>query len=161
MTRRLLLMRHAKSTPAKPGMSDHERPLEEKGVDDASAAGKKLHKHGYEPDVVLCSDSTRTLETWAQIKERFDKDTSFIKSAKLYEASVSAYRNAIISKGKNAKTILLIGHNPTIEQFVATFSKEPAEVKPADTVILEIKATDWEEAFDMAGTWKLAEIIRC
>lgn len=160
-TRCLLLMRHAKSTPASLGMSDHERPLEEKGINDASAVGKKLQKHGYEPDIVLCSDSKRTLDTWAQIKERFDSATPFIKSHKLYESSLSDYQKVLISKGDDAKTVMIIGHNPTIEHFVATFSSDRIEVKPSDTVILEVKAESWEAALAVPGSWKLAEIIRC
>lgn len=161
MKRRLLLMRHAKSTPASHGMSDHERPLEEKGINDASAVGKKLQKHGYEPDIVLCSDSKRTLETWAQVEERFDPSTTFIKTNKLYESSVSSYQEVLASKGDDAKTVMIIGHNPTIELFVAAFSSERVEVTPADTVVLEVKAADWESALGMAHGWKLVEIIRC
>jgi phosphohistidine phosphatase len=154
-------MRHAKATPGSLGITDHERPLEQKGIDDAHEVGKLLRKHGYEPDVVLCSDSKRTLETWEQVKGQFDSGVAFIKSPRLYESDVAAYQSVLSSEGEDGKCVLLIGHNPTIEDFVASLTTERVEVKPSDTVVLEVKAPSWDAAFDRTGAWQFIEIIKC
>ena len=161
MKRCLLLMRHAKATPASLGVSDHERPLEKKGIDDAHEVGKLLHKHGYEPDVVLCSDSKRTLETWEQVKPSLDAGAEFIKTPKLYESDVPSYESVLAAEGEDGKCVLLIGHNPTIEDFVASLTSERVVVKPSDTVVLEVKAPSWDAAFDRLGEWQFVEIIKC
>jgi len=58
MTRRLMLLRHAKS--AWPDLPDHERPLAKRGRRDAPAAGSWLREADLRPDRVLCSTARRT-----------------------------------------------------------------------------------------------------
>ena len=64
-TRRLLLLRHAKS--AWPDLADSERPLNDRGRRDAPAMGRWLRDKGYVPDLVLCSTAQRTRDTWALV----------------------------------------------------------------------------------------------
>jgi phosphohistidine phosphatase len=161
MKRCLLLMRHAKAAPVSLGIMDHERPLLKEGLDNAREVGKKLHKHGYEPDVVLCSDAKRTLETWQQVKASLGPNAEFTKSSKLYESGMSAYKAVLSAEGEGGKCVLIIGHNPSIEELVAALTNERVEVKPSDTVVLQIKAPSWDAAFDRSGEWQLAEIVKC
>ena len=60
--RRIVLLRHAKAEWSRE--SDHERPLAERGRQDAPAAGRRLAHSGTAPDLALCSTATRTRETW-------------------------------------------------------------------------------------------------
>ena len=63
MTRRVVLLRHAKSAwPA--GVPDHDRPLAGKGRRNARAAGDWLRREGPPIDLVLCSDALRARHTW-------------------------------------------------------------------------------------------------
>ncbi|MFK0293496.1 SixA phosphatase family protein [Streptomyces sp. NPDC090442] len=63
---RLIVLRHAKSAWPE-GVPDHERPLAGRGRRDAPAAGRWLWQQHCAPDVVLCSTSRRTRETWARV----------------------------------------------------------------------------------------------
>ncbi|MFE6686352.1 SixA phosphatase family protein [Streptomyces sp. NPDC057743] len=63
---RLIVLRHAKSAWPE-GVPDHERPLAGRGRRDAPAAGRWLRQRHCAPDVVLCSTSRRTRETWERI----------------------------------------------------------------------------------------------
>ena len=71
MSRRLLLLRHAKSSWEHVGLGDHDRPLAARG---RRAVGK-LRRHlvalGTPPDLVLCSTARRTVETWQGIASAF------------------------------------------------------------------------------------------
>ena len=71
MQRRLMLMRHAKSSWKSQVPTDHERPLNERGRRDAARVGKRLAKLGWVPDLVVGSDSRRTEETWERMQKRF------------------------------------------------------------------------------------------
>src|SRR5437867_275190 len=63
MERTLVILRHAKADrPA--GVADEDRPLTQRGHADAAAAGAWLDARGYRPDLVLCSPSKRTRQTW-------------------------------------------------------------------------------------------------
>ena len=63
--RRLILMRHAKSSWADPGQRDFDRPLNARGVRSAPLLGAWLRERGHVPDAALVSTARRTRETWA------------------------------------------------------------------------------------------------
>ena len=69
-TRRLILLRHAKS--AWPDVPDHERPLAPRGRRDAPAAGRWLVESGHVPDLVVCSTARRARETWQLAEEELE-----------------------------------------------------------------------------------------
>ena len=59
----LYLVRHAKSSWGDPALPDRERPLNERGLRDVAAMGKRLAQREVNPDVLMCSPATRTLAT--------------------------------------------------------------------------------------------------
>ncbi|XTZ13535.1 SixA phosphatase family protein [Micromonospora echinospora] len=61
--RTLVLLRHGKAERPE-GITDRERALTERGHADAAAAGAWLARHGFLPDVVVCSPARRTRQTW-------------------------------------------------------------------------------------------------
>ncbi|GLY22625.1 histidine phosphatase family protein [Micromonospora sp. NBRC 101691] len=61
--RTLVLLRHGKAERPE-GIADRERALTERGHADAAAAGTWLARHGFLPDVVVCSPARRTRQTW-------------------------------------------------------------------------------------------------
>jgi hypothetical protein len=71
MRRRLMIMRHAKSSWRSQVPTDHERPLNTRGRRDAGRVGKRLARLGWVLDVVVGSDSRRTRETWERMERRF------------------------------------------------------------------------------------------
>ena len=62
---RLVLVRHAKASSDDPRLADAERPLTDRGRRDAAAVGRWLAARDLRPDLVLCSTSLRTRQTWA------------------------------------------------------------------------------------------------
>ena len=63
--RTIVVMRHAKAEQA--GPTDFDRPLADRGHQDAEAAGAWLAEQGFEPDHALVSAALRTGETWAGV----------------------------------------------------------------------------------------------
>lgn len=161
MLRRLVLLRHAKASPAEYGESDHERPLSEKGLIDAHEIGKRLRKKGYVPEHVLCSDSRRTKETWARVASEIGVEASYVESRSLYESSAKAYLDVVEADGFNGTALLIVGHNPTIEILAARLAGQEFHVQPGDAIILEADAPSWKEALDHPGSWSLVEHLRC
>jgi len=111
----LILLRHAEASPnGKDGKDDRERQLTEHGRNEAREAGKWLASHGIHYDRVLCSPSERTKETAAlalgQIKPTYDD--------KIYDATVGDLYD-LLDKQSDVERVVLVGHNPGIEQLVA------------------------------------------
>ena len=65
--RTLILVRHSKAEQVF-GKPDHDRELTDRGHRDAKALGEWLHGHGLICDVVVCSTSMRTRQTWEGIE---------------------------------------------------------------------------------------------
>src|SRR5210317_1055809 len=82
--RRLILMRHAKSDWSHAGMTDHDRPLNNRGIASAAALGNWLRDKGYLPDQVLSSSAERTGQTLLGLKLHPTPDTHFARA--LYHA---------------------------------------------------------------------------
>src|SRR6476620_2790539 len=101
---RLLIFRHAKAEKGAPGMRDRDRPLNPRGVKDASRMGGYLAHHTLQPDFALVSPARRTRETWDALaaafstavperyEDRLDDATPQTISAVLREADASVRR---------------------------------------------------------------------
>ena len=114
--RELVLLRHAHAEPATPGQADQDRGLSAAGRAEAEAAGAWLREHGLLPDRVLCSDALRTLETLASLGDIGSGEVR--KEASIYEASPGTLA-ALADANRDAERLLLIGHNPGLEQLAA------------------------------------------
>ena len=131
-TRRLLLLRHAKS--AWPDMADSERPLNDRGRRDAPAMGRWLRDCGYIPDVVLCSTARRTRDTWALLAGELDAEPAVRYEQRIYEATALSLLHLLREAGGDYRTALLIGHNPGIAELavgIAQMTDGPA-AEPLD-----------------------------
>ncbi|MEO9339155.1 histidine phosphatase family protein [Mesorhizobium sp. SB112] len=117
---RLLLLRHAKAGWAKPGMRDFDRPLEKSGIEDAKATGETMTAMGYIPDLTLCSTATRARETLQAVAEHADTGrVTYMEE--LYRADAAGYLEIIREHGASG-SILVVGHNPVLEDLATALS---------------------------------------
>jgi len=117
--RRLLLLRHAKAERSQPGGRDHDRILSKRGRNDAGAVGAYLLRHKFVPDRALVSTSARTRETWTLVAAAFSKAPKAEFDGRIYEASPEAILNSIRETGIAGKTLIVVGHNPGMQQLAA------------------------------------------
>ena len=116
---RLLLLRHATAAAQGPEPGDRGRPLSARGLKEAAVAARWLLDNDAAPQVVLCSPSVRTRETWDVIAPTFP-DAAVHLHDDLYLGSVRAYLDAI--DASEAATVALIGHNPTCAALAGEFA---------------------------------------
>jgi phosphohistidine phosphatase SixA len=120
--REILLLRHAEAMNVGPDGRDVERPLSLHGEDQARAAGDWLAAHGAEPDAVLCSPARRaqmTADTVCQILRT--RTPRFLPA--IYEATPGELLALVERHAADAKQVLLVGHNPGIEQLLALLTE--------------------------------------
>ena len=112
VTRRLVVMRHAKAE--QDGPTDFERPLAERGHRDAAEAGAWLTAQGIDADHALVSAALRTRETWASVAEGagWDLEPEFDRG--LYAAEPATAVDLISLVDDDVQTLVVVGHNPTI-----------------------------------------------
>ncbi|WP_369239843.1 histidine phosphatase family protein [Streptomyces sp. R21] len=115
--RRLVVLRHAKSAwPA--GVADHERPLAPRGIRDAPAAGRALAEADCLPDLALCSTAVRTRQTWELAAAQWGTPPPVRLDPRLYGADAAELLEAVHEVPDQVGTLLLIGHNPGLEELV-------------------------------------------
>lgn len=107
----LVLIRHSKAEAHRD--DDHSRELSPKGRADAARLREWLTAQGSSPDRVVVSTATRTRQTWeccsvGAVPPEYD--------ARVYEAYVDDLREVIAETDPSVRTLVLVGHNPGVEQ---------------------------------------------
>jgi phosphohistidine phosphatase len=150
---RLYLMRHAKAA-SEEGTHDHERPLTEQGVADARTMGRWLRDHGGAPDVVWCSSALRARQTWSAVATELPStedapEPSYLRS--VYQAGPGDLVDLLRDVAPGVETLLILGHNPTLEQAIAGLTGEPRDFPAGAIAALDVTGS-WSEpsSFDLA-----------
>ncbi|MDX6355663.1 MAG: phosphohistidine phosphatase [Streptomyces sp.] len=108
--RTIVLLRHAKADwPTGP---DHERPLADRGRQDAPAAGRRLVDDGIGLDLALCSTAARTRETWKLAAHELEQRPRTVYEERLYDASLGELIALVNETPDDIGSLLLVGHNP-------------------------------------------------
>lgn len=132
--KRLLLLRHAKAERDS-DEGDHARKLNARGRDDAARMGAHLHVKSWTPDCVLSSNSARTMETWQCLSAELPNAPAPEFLDALYLASWKAMLNAIRHQADDdAKTLLVIGHNPGLEELALALAHKPDNDEARDAL---------------------------
>ena len=148
----LLLLRHAKSSWSNPGLADNDRPLADRGRKAASAMAEEMVRRGWLPDHVLVSPSRRTRETWAIIEAHLHAVPGARFPPELYETSASGFFLILRGIPKEAKTALVIGHNPGMEELAKDLSG-PGSARSALAVLEQKFPTAALARFVVDGNW--------
>ncbi|MEU1618945.1 histidine phosphatase family protein [Streptomyces sp. NPDC005722] len=117
--RRLVVLRHAKSAWP-PDVPDHDRPLGPRGRRDAPAVGRWLRESGHPPDLVICSTSRRTQETWelAAAALGAKRSVPVRLDERVYAATARALLDVLREAPEDAGSLVLVGHNPGVQDLV-------------------------------------------
>ena len=121
--RTLVLFRHAKS--AWPDVADHDRPLARRGLRAAPTMGRGRREAGLLPTQVLCSTARRARETWQFAQAGLAATPPVTFDARIYEAAASDLLAVLREVPAATGTLLLIGHNPAIEDLALLLATAP------------------------------------
>ncbi|UPL48688.1 SixA phosphatase family protein [Hymenobacter sublimis] len=143
----LYLMRHAKSSWSFDDLTDKERPLNDRGRDDAPAMGQALAKRNIQLDLLLTSPSVRTLSTAALVAHELEYPAEKIQVVdSIYEATVPDLLNVVRQCPDSADSVLLVGHNPTITEFANILSPSSIPDMPTAAIVcLKFNCARWTE----------------
>ena len=141
--KKLILVRHAKSSWDH-NVIDHERPLSERGLNDANYISNKLNINNL--DMVLSSDSIRTKTTANIFISNLKIDKSIVHfSNKLYDFSGRNLIEVICNCENKINSLMIFGHNHAITAFVNTYGDTHIDNVPTcGVVIIEFKIDNWK-----------------
>lgn len=139
--RELLLLRHAEAMHAGPDGRDVERPLSVHGESQARAVGAWLAAQGAAPDAVLCSPARRAQMTADAVYRALRTRAPHFLPA-IYQATPGELLALVENHAAGARQVLLVGHNPGLEQLLALLTEGRSErargMSPATLAWLEL-----------------------
>lgn len=154
----LYLLRHAKSSWDDASQPDFERPLANRGREACALIGEFIEEKGIDFDLVVVSTAVRTRETIELVKERAKFRGEVRYDERIYEATVSQLLEIVSQIDNDRESVLLVGHNPGIEDLLALLTGEHQRVTTANFAKIKLEATKWSGTLANKGT--LEWIIR-
>ncbi|APG28978.1 hypothetical protein A7E78_02145 [Syntrophotalea acetylenivorans] len=153
MTKRLTLLRHAKSSWRDPDLTDFDRPLNKRGQRDAPMMGRRLAKRGFAPDLFLVSPALRTRLTAEIIAEQLEVDIGKLSfDHGIYLAGAHELINLLRCIDEQLQDVLLIGHNPGITDLANYLVGACIENVPTCGVFsVSLPITSWRDLEGTAG----------
>lgn len=111
--KKLLIVRHAKSSWDYPNLSDLDRPLNGRGKKNAPDMGRRLAKRRIFPDKMISSPAKRAFGTAKRIARVLGYVLENIKVEKdLYHGTLDDIKKVVMSVGNDVNTLMIFGHNP-------------------------------------------------
>ena len=152
--RRLLLIRHAKSSWKDDSLDDHERPLNRRGERDSLSMARHLADGGEQLDVIFSSTATRALD-FAQLISEFTGFT-LVPDLTFYTFDADELLEILRSLPEDANSVAIVAHNPAITQVANRLGgAEIDNVPTAGIVALNCEIERWEQLGEDADRCEL------
>lgn len=143
----LLILRHAKAAKESSTHQDKDRLLVARGLEDARQAGRALARFDLIPDLILCSTAARARQTSDALLETLEQTVDVAWLDSLYLAESRAIRDIVRKTGRGGR-VLVIGHNPGLEDFVAAVcgGKSLSVHLPTSALaVVALRVSEWTE----------------
>jgi phosphohistidine phosphatase len=142
----LLLIRHAKASRAHPGLSDHDRPLDDRGLRDAPDMGRRLKHKGLQPQQVLTSTALRAGTTAALMAGALELESGRVMAdERLYASSVTNLLYVIQELDDALTCVALVGHNPEMTELARHFAPEVPDMPTCAVAQLDFELARWSD----------------
>lgn len=160
-TRRILLLRHAKSAWDEPGLDDYERPLAPRGRRAAAVMGVYVRDEGLVPDLVLCSGARRARETWELAAHELGRAPAVEHDPALYMATADRLLKRLKKLPAAVKTVLIVGHEGGVDALARRLVADgPAPLRrrlgekfpTAALAAIALELDDWAALCEKSGT---------
>jgi len=144
----LLIGRHAKSDRSMELIqADRERPLNERGLQDAPKLGKALHRIGFIPDLVLSSPAKRALTTARLIMNEIEYRGEILTDEQIYSGGLMGTLTCIQETNPAINRLACFGHNPVVSELIQQLTKmNQSFLTPTGTMaLIHFHTQSWEQ----------------
>jgi len=157
--RTLYLFRHGKAESGAPGGRDYDRALAPRGLRDSARMGAYLAECAVPPRFFLCSPARRAAQTLERVREFLPLGDDGEFQQNLYLASAEQIFERVCEVDDSVDSLLVVGHNPGLEQLAATLARPPQndpdasatpEYPTLPTAALAMLSFDVDGWFDLA-----------
>ena len=146
MSKKLLIVRHAKSDWGNARITDFNRPINERGKSNAPIMGKRLKEKGIFPDTVISSPALRAITTAKLVTHELGFTTAKIKLEKsIYEATCATLLKIVNDFDNEHEMVALFGHNNGITDLAVYLTDaEIFNIPTSGMVMINFPFDDWK-----------------
>ncbi|NNC98787.1 MAG: hypothetical protein HKN85_01260 [Gammaproteobacteria bacterium] len=153
--RKLLLIRHAKSSWKFPQLHDHDRPLNRRGERDSLTMARHLAEQDEALDVIFSSTAIRALD-FAQLLSEFS-GVSLVPDLSFYTFDADELLELLRNLPDSALRVAIVGHNPAITRVVNQLTRAAlTNVPTAGIVAIDCMMESWGEIGESAENSQMA-----
>lgn len=169
--RRLLLLRHAKSSWDQDDLDDMSRPLSSRGRKAAPLIGRHISGRGLVPGLVLCSTAERARQTLELVSAEWEwpagDGVKVEMRASLYLCPPGELLAVIGRLDDDIECAMIIGHNPGMALLAGQLAAKgdprgmktmAAKFPTAALAVLDLDVESWKAA--APGTASLQSFVR-
>jgi phosphohistidine phosphatase len=151
--KKLLIVRHAKSSREYSELTDFERPLSVKGRASVPLMGELVKKNRSIPDLIISSPANRALSTARLMAEQLGYPLTNIRvEERIYEAWLEDLLEVLRKQDTAKKTIMLVGHNPGLQLLADFLAGFPHDNLPTCGIVcMELEVDTWDQLEQDSG----------
>ena len=143
--KRVVFIRHGKSS-WEYDVQDKDRPLKERGINDAHLVGAKLKSFNLKIDHAYSSPANRALHTGTIVLRNLDFDfQKFRLTEELYDFSGNSVLRFLKNLDNKLQTVLIFGHNYAFTTLANNLGDKYIDNVPtAGMVIITFHTDNWQ-----------------
>lgn len=141
----LFLLRHAKSSWKDPDLADFERPLNERGRKAAELVGRFIDQENVHLDLIIGSPAVRARQTIELLLRSAKRSVELRFDQLIYEASPARLLEIISQIEDERKSVLLVGHNPGMEELLALLVGGEQHMPTASLAKVLLHSKKWDK----------------
>lgn len=148
----LFIVRHAKSSWSQGDLSDHDRPLNKRGMHDAPMMARLFAEREEQPQHWVSSTALRAKTTAEFFADSFDPAPSIELTRKIYEANLNSLLQLIGTFPESADSAIMFGHNPGFSYLASSLAHVDLSLPTCCVVKVELHVDDWKAVSGGTGT---------
>lgn len=162
------IFRHAKSDWNDARLRDFDRPLNERGRRGAATMGRHIREHAIQWKRVLASPAVRVTQTIDLATEAAGSAPPVTWDRRIYLANSATLIDVLREQPGDPETIMLIGHNPGLEDLIFDLVPDDGRSPLRDIVeekfptaayaVLELDIENWAEIAENCA--RLVHLVR-
>lgn len=142
----LTLIRHGAAEDPQSYKKDFDRPLRNKGLEQAAAMGDQLRKQGFRFDQMFCSPAQRALETAQIIYDATESSRLLLAKQDLYIFDAQPLYRFIEMIDNNINHAVIVGHNPGLSYLALELLQTPiANMNTCTVIQMTLNIDEWIE----------------
>jgi len=141
----LYIIRHAKSSWRDISTDDFDRPLRQRGKNDALLMANKLLEFGISPDFIISSPSKRTKCTVDIITTQIKYNKEIEYNNKIYESNMLSLKNIIKNIDNQYNVVFLFGHNPGLNMLAEDLCGFVKNIATTGIIGIRFNINSWSD----------------